>query len=584
MSAPRHANAGFTLIEVLIGLAILGIVSSSIYQAYGNVLQIVQASQYNSAALNIIESNIETVRNMRYEDIGTVGGIPSGKLPQTTTVTLGSTAFTLHAYVRNIDDSFDGTLGGTPNDTSPADYKMVQFQVTCNSCGRYSIVSMATYVAPKNLESSSKRGNLFVKVFDANGVAVPGATIHITNTKVSPQIDLTDTTNADGILQLVDTATTSAGYHITATKAGYTSDQTYPPGTPANPIKPDATVASQQLTITSLSIDHTSTLSVRTRDQFCQAVPGMDFLLTGARLIGTSPNTPAYSTAQTTDAAGTFLATTLAWDTYKAKPTDTVLDIAGTTASLSFVLNPNATKMMTWRIASHSGSALLVKITDGSGTPVDDATVQMTQTGFSATSVTGRSSLTQTDWSAGKYDSKSSGIDTETTPGMLTLAQVGGKYATGSEEWLISRTFDMGSTSTNFFDLAFTPTSQPAQTMLRFQVAANTDNATWNWLGPDGTPASYFTTSGQTTPASLGSSRYFRYKALLKTDNAAATPTLSDMGLDFRSGCLPSGQAYINGLSNGIYTLTVTKSGFQPYSAAFTISSTWQETTVTLQP
>src|SRR5205807_4502 len=120
-------------------------------------------------ALNIIESHVETVRNMRYEDVGTVGGVPSGKIPQTETVTLDTASFSLHTYVRNIDDPFDGTLGGSPNDTAPADYKLIEFQVTCDTCTRYKVITMSTYMAPKNLESSSHRGNLFVKVFDASG-------------------------------------------------------------------------------------------------------------------------------------------------------------------------------------------------------------------------------------------------------------------------------------------------------------------------------------------------------------------------------------------------------------------------------
>jgi hypothetical protein len=157
---------------------------------------------------------VETVRNMRYEDVGTVGGVPAGKIPQVQNVTVGSVTYALHTYVRNIDDPFDGTLGGTPNDTAPADYKMVEFQVTCDACTRYNLIRMSTYVAPKNLESTSKRGNLFIRVFDAGGHAISGATVHVSNSTVTPLIDLTDITNVDGMLQLVDTATSSAGYRI----------------------------------------------------------------------------------------------------------------------------------------------------------------------------------------------------------------------------------------------------------------------------------------------------------------------------------------------------------------------------------
>ena len=115
---------GFTLLEVLVGIAVLSVVSWTVFETYGSVLEIVSGSQYNSSALNIIESQVEVIRNMRYEDVGLIGGIPAGTLPATQSLTFDNTTFQLHTYIRNIDDPFDGTLGGTPADTAPADYKL----------------------------------------------------------------------------------------------------------------------------------------------------------------------------------------------------------------------------------------------------------------------------------------------------------------------------------------------------------------------------------------------------------------------------------------------------------------------------
>ena len=77
MTRTGGTQLGFTILETLIGMAILTIVSSSVYLAYSSVIQIVQSAQYNSAALSAIESRIETVRNMRYEDVGVIGGVPT---------------------------------------------------------------------------------------------------------------------------------------------------------------------------------------------------------------------------------------------------------------------------------------------------------------------------------------------------------------------------------------------------------------------------------------------------------------------------------------------------------------------------
>jgi len=580
----RHSE-GFTLLEVLIGLGILAAVSTAIYFSYANVIEIVQASQYNSASLTIIESQVELVRNMRYEDVGTVGGVPAGKIPQVQQVTLDGVPYTLESYVRNIDDPFDGTLGGSPNDTAPADYKLVQFQVTCPTCTRYRIVSMTTYVAPKNLESSSQNGNLFIRVIDSFGQPVSGATVHVTNSGVSPAIDLTDVTNTDGMLQLVDTATSSARYHITVAKSGYSSDQTYPPGSPANPVQPDATVATQQLTITTLAIDRVSTLTLTARNGFCAAAPGMDLLMTGTKLIGTLPDVPKYTQAHATGANGTLTLSSVEWDTYTLKPTDTAWDIAGilATSSLTRTIDPNTTHGIVWQVASRSGNGLLVSVTDAGGTLQDDATVRVTGPGgYDRTVTTGWTTVTHTDWT-GAFSGESGGLDIGTE---LLLADSGGQYATGSYAWLTSDTIDFGSSSVTFGDLSWNPGSQPGPTgpdSVRFQVAANNDNATWSYVGPDGTGASYFTAPGA-LPAALNGNRYFRYRAELKTDDESTTPSVTDVSVAFRSGCTISGQAYFNGLLTGTHTVTVTKSGFTQSTTSTSVTDSWQRHTVTLSP
>ncbi|MCC6405410.1 MAG: prepilin-type N-terminal cleavage/methylation domain-containing protein [Candidatus Yanofskybacteria bacterium] len=583
----RHASAaGFTVVETLIGLAILAIVSTGVYFSYANVLEIVQAAHYNSAALSIIESHVEMARNMRYEDIGVQGGVPQGKLQQVATVTVGGIPFELHTYVRNIDDPFDGTLGGSPNDTAPADYKIVQFQVTCEACSRYKIISMATYIAPKNLESASKNGNLFIRVFDAAGAPVPGATVHVTNASVVPAVDLTDTTNNDGLLQLVDIATSSVGYHITAQKTGYSSDQTYPPGSPPNPLQPDATVATQQLTIASLAIDRLSTLSVRARDQVCTPAEGFSFLMTGNKLIGTSPDTPRYSATHTTSASGTASLGDIGWDTYTLRPTDATRDIAGATASLSLAIDPATAHAMTWLVASRSGDALLVSVTDNAGNPLNDAVVRVTGTAYDQTRTTGRGSLTQTHWTPGSYTFASDFLDVS-NPEQLTLLAANGSYASASLEWLESGTIDLGTSSVTFQDLQWNPGTQPAQTgadSLKFQVAANNDNATWTWVGPDGSPTTFFTTSGQAIPAFLASNQYFRYRAYLSTANDQVTPTLEDISLGFSSGCVPSGQAYFNGMGVGAFTVEITRSGYQPLTTTLSVDGAWTRTVLSLSP
>jgi hypothetical protein len=71
--------------------------------------------------------------------------------------------------------------------------------------------------------------------------------------------------------------------------------------------------------------------------------------------------------------------------------------------------------------------------------------------------------------------------------------------------------------------------STPANTMVRFQVAgSNSDSGPFSFVGPDGTAATFFTTSGASLAQFYGL-RYLQYKAYLDTTDNTTTPTLNDV-------------------------------------------------------
>ena len=73
----------------------------------------------------------------------------------------------------------------------------------------------------------------------------------------------------------------------------------------------------------------------------------------------------------------------------------------------------------------------------------------------------------------------------------------------------------------------------PVNTTLRFQVAGSTAaGGPWNFVGPDGTAATFYTVSGGSL-AQFNGKRYLRYKAYLTTTNSATTSTLNDVTLCF---------------------------------------------------
>ncbi len=92
-----------------------------------------------------------------------------------------------------------------------------------------------------------------------------------------------------------------------------------------------------------------------------------------------------------------------------------------------------------------------------------------------------------------------------------------------------SSSLDAGAT-VGFNYLTFT-TSVPASTNIQFQVASNTDNATWTYVGPDGTAGTFYTAPGE-IPLNRVSGRYLRYRASF-SGPGTSTPVLSDVTVNY---------------------------------------------------
>ncbi|MEM3723191.1 MAG: PGF-pre-PGF domain-containing protein, partial [Candidatus Hadarchaeales archaeon] len=66
----------------------------------------------------------------------------------------------------------------------------------------------------------------------------------------------------------------------------------------------------------------------------------------------------------------------------------------------------------------------------------------------------------------------------------------------------------------------------PDQTAIKFQVSTSADGTAWtSFVGPDNTPSSYFTVSGESME-NIAHSRYIKYRAYLSTENENVSPVL----------------------------------------------------------
>lgn len=598
----RRPTAGFGLIETIVGTVVFTIIAFGIYQGYQTVSDVVRLSRQKVAAIALGTEQLEVIRSLPYADVGVVGGLPRGVIPRTQTFERVSATFTVTTTIRNIDDPFDGTIGGNPADASPADYKLAELEIACPLCWRLQPVTVTTTVAPRGLETASGNGALFIRVFDANGQPVPGASVHVENTQGEPAIVIDDTTNTDGVLIIVDAPPGVEAYAITVTKAGYSTDRTYPPRAPSNPnpTKPHATVVRQAVTQVSFAIDRLSTLAVTSSRDTCVSVDSVTFILRGSKLIGTNPDVRKYEQTLTTDSDGRKTIADLEWDEYAVELASVSYDLVGAIPLLPLAVAPGSARDLRLVVAPKEPRTLLVTVKDaGTKLPLNDVSVTLETLSGVHTRLTGQGALRQTDWSGGagqedfldpkRYAADDGNIANGSTgpqaAGELTLRKTAGRYQPSG--WLESSTFDTGE-SVNLGQILWSPLDQPPDVgsdSMRFRVATNKNRqAAWNFVGPDGTPNTYYTLSENSIHVRHRGDRYFRYRVFLQTADRRFTPNLSEVAFVFSSQCVPPGQGSFTGLGTGSATLTVSRSGYATFTDEVTISDPWQQREVLLNP
>lgn len=571
-------QSGFSLVEMVVGVAIFALLSISIYGIIISILKGIAVSREKIAISVLANEYIEIARNLPYSKVGTLSGNPHGNLPDlpnAVPVNLNGKDYKIYYVVNYVDDPADGTiLNG--NDFAPNDYKQVKLYVANILTGVTS--HFLTTIVPNGLEGLGSGGALFVKVFDAIGQPVPNAIIHIVNTNLAPDIDLTRMSGADGNWVEVGLPEDANNYHITVSKNGYSSDQTYQSTAQnPNPIKPDATVLNGQVTQVSFAVDFLSDLVIKTLDGSCGPIPGINFALRGSKLIGTGPpDILKFENNYVSSGGGEVILNNIEWDNYTPMLNEPDRMIYGSSPIQQISILPNTDQVFTLILGQKTANSLLVIVKDAAnGNPIEGASVELQKISppESVFKITGGSILGQDDWTGGagqvsfidptKYFEDDGHIDGGGVPSGLRLADNGDNYY--SDGVLISSTFDTGTDQTVYTILSWQPTSQDPETLVKFQIAANNDNETWNYVGPDGTGNSYFTTPGATIHSGSNNNRYARYKVFLSTANPATTPVVTSVGLNYVSGCFSPGQVFFPGLTAGQknYNVVVGLDGYQ---------------------
>ncbi len=595
------SSRGVTLVEVIISVIIFVILSLSIIYTMNFILRIERSAKAKILASGIAAEELELVRNMAYDAIGTVLGSPSGDLPQSKVVTADNISFNVSFSVWYVDDLFDG-LAGT--DANPEDYKQVQAIVDCTSCVDFQQIKMTTTVAPKSIEGAGTHGFLFVQVLNADRQSVPQASVSIRSTSLNPERIIegpTIVTDSNGSLKILDLDPAVEEYHIVVTKEGYSSDYTVTPGVGnQNPLNPDATIELGVVTLVNFAIDLVGTLNIVSVGEDCLPVGPVNFEIHGAKNLAKDPDIVyKYSSTFSTGSAasgGSAVINNLEWDTYII---DVVAgqgyDIVGFIPLPPVAIAPGSSYNLKIILDEHivNKNSLLVTVKDGSSLqPLTGIEVRLHE-GLSGWEylpypITGQGYFIQTDWtgSGGQQDFSTDetgywftdGNLDFTSNGEIKLEKFGSDYAASGE--LISSTFNTGSTGINFVKMNWLPVSQLPQvgtSSVKFQIATSDTNdaeTVWSFTGWDGTSATYYDEFNQNINPANNGYQFLRYRVILSTADTSQTPSVSDIAVSFNSGCTPPGQVSFRGLSNGNYSIDAvdTNGIYQSFSGTINVT------------
>lgn len=586
---------GFTLIEIIVSVGILAILCVSAYGLYTAIYNGIASYRKQATISALANKYLEIARNLPYSQVGTINGNPHGNLPDepnALTVTFNGSDYQIYYVVNALHDPADPNL-------TIQNYKQIKLYVKDVSTD--TTKSFVTTIAPINLASMADGGALSIQVIGSIFSAwqpIAGATITIKNTDITPNINLTRTTDSNGKWNEVGLPPDS-NYQITITKNGYSLDRTYSTTDYPGTTQPNATVLDKQTQNITMVIDKLSNLTFYTKNETCQPISDIAVNVKGSKLI--SPSVLKFDEDFTSNSGGSIYPTNtsscsttcgaasccLEWDTYTPTVTSSQYMIYGTSPIQSANLLPDTNKIFNLILGPKTAYSELVVVKDTSaeGDLIENAKVELTNAslGYDEIKYTGGSVWSQRDWSGGsgqdsfldttRYYQDDGHISNSESPLALRLAKNPSDNNYFSSGYLISSTFDTGTNETSYTFLDWKATQDP-EFSVGFQIATSDEphnepedtywDTSTNYKGEDGTSNTFYS-----TPTAINSAhnnkRYARYKVFLATTNPLKTPQVSSVSLNYISGCPTPGQVMFPGLqADNNYTATITADGYEP--------------------
>ena len=305
-----HYSRGVTLIDTVVGTALMLVIFLGIVGAFQLSVDVVTNNKARGTAIALANERMEYIRSLTYASIGTSGGIPTGSIAQSESVTLNGIPFTRRTLVEYADDPKDGT-GGSDSNSITSDYKVARVDVAWTSRpGTRHITLVSRFEPPAGMETACTPpcGTLTLSVVNASSQPLSGASVSIVNSSTSPATSINTFTNASGTASFIG-APASSGYQIVVTNTGYSTAQTYSVSSQnTNPNPAHLTVSNNQTTSGTFAID---ILGQKTIETWTQILPATwtDTFADSSKIASSATTTVASGVVRLSGSSGTYPAT-----------------------------------------------------------------------------------------------------------------------------------------------------------------------------------------------------------------------------------------------------------------------------------
>lgn len=270
----KSTSVGFTIVELLVCIVIFATIGVSFLILFTALVNSTVIAKRRAVASTLATNQMEYLKSLPYDKLAVAGGsiYATSPLPASITKTINAVPYIIKTSINYVDDAYDGCAsyptpalrdlycrnypppsGSPATDTNPQDYKIAH--VIVNDSKGKQLADVDTQISARVSETASTTGALFVSVIDNNGNKIPGALVNVVNTTITPNANVSDTTDSNGTAIFYGLPPDSGtDYHITTSKTGYSTLTSIVASGSLQPTYPSQKIITQQSSFVTLTI------------------------------------------------------------------------------------------------------------------------------------------------------------------------------------------------------------------------------------------------------------------------------------------------------------------------------------------